>query len=243
MKRVNAAELDLIARGRPAAPAGHGRAPWTRLLASGSVWSLCLMYGFGAFSATFFITWLPDYLRDTRHLSPQEMQWLSGLPLACGVVACLVGGVASDAVIRRTGNRKWGRRFTGLVGHACAGLALLATNWVDEVWLLGCLLSATFFFNDLAMGPAWACCADIGGRYAGTLGGTMNMVGNFGAALMAVVVGYLFGQVFTVRVGGAAYALVGNTLVFVIFACSFWLAALCWLGVNVERPLEAEPEP
>jgi hypothetical protein len=93
------------------------------------------------------------------------------------------------------------------------------------------------------MGPAWACCADIGGRYAGTLGGTMNMVGNFGAALMAVVVGYLFGQVFTVRLGGAAYVFVGNTLVFVIFACSFWLAALCWLGVNVERPLEAESEP
>ena len=32
-----------------------------------------------------------------------------------------------------------------------------------------------------------------------------------------------------------------NDLVFVVFACSVWLGALCWLGVDVTRPLSGEP--
>jgi sugar phosphate permease len=241
MKLVGSAELAWIAGHRKPRAADHSL-PWRPFLGSLSAWSLCLMYGFGGFSATFFITLLPAYLRDTRKLSPDQMQWLSGLPLAFGVLACLGGGLISDVMIHATGNRKWGRRLSGMVGHACAGVALIATNWVDDVWGLAALLSATFFFNDLAMGPAWASCADIGERYAGTLGGAMNMVGNIGGALGALIAGDLFGREFTLQVADAAGVVrdvhvVGNELVFIVFACSFWLASFCWMGVDVTKPL------
>jgi sugar phosphate permease len=240
MRGVNAAELGRITSGRAASAAGHVR--FFRLLVSRSVWALCFMYGFGGFSASFFITLLPNYLRDQRGLSADQMKWLQALPLGCGVVACLLGGVISDWMIRGTGNRKWGRRLSGMVGHALAGVAILATIGAHDVPTLAVLLSLTFFFNDLAMGPAWAACADIGERYAGTLGGAMNMIGNLFAALGAVVAGSLFDQEFVVRLpdlagGWADHVLVGNELVFVVFAGSFWLAALCWLGVDVTRPL------
>jgi MFS family permease len=247
MKQVNAAELDRITAGRGARPAGRVHVPWSLLLRSGSVRALCLSYGFGAFSATFFITLLPAYLRDQRHLSAESMRLLSSLPLACGVVACVAGGLFSDWLVRRTGNRTWGRRFGAMVGLAGAGAALLATNWAQETWLLAALLSATFFCNDLAMGPAWASCADIGERYAGTLGGAMNMVGNLGAALGALIAGALMGKEFVLQVReGAAvreYLVAGNHLVFFVFACSFWLAALCWLGVDASRPLPHDRGP
>ena len=42
------------------------------------------------------------------------------------------------------------------------------------------------------MGPAWAAATEIGERSAGTLGGTMNMVGSFTAAVAAIVTGNLF---------------------------------------------------
>ena len=45
-------------------------------------------------------------------------------------------------------------------------------------WVLAALLSLTFFCNDLAMGPAWACCADIGERDAGTQATTSSHSGN-----------------------------------------------------------------
>ena len=241
--RVNRAELAWIAGNRKARSAGHGDVPWSRMLGSFSVWCLCLMYGFGGFTATFFITLLPNYLKQTRNLSSEEMQWLSGLPLAFGVLACLGGGLVSDTIIRRTGNRKWGRRLSGLIGFTCAGMALLATNWVEHVWALGALLCATFFFNDLSMGPAWASCADIGERYAGTLGGAMNMIGNIGGACGALVAGELFGREFVLQIKDAGgvfneFRLVGNELVFIVFACSFWFGAICWLGVDVTKRID-----
>ena len=134
------------------------------------------MYGFTGFSGNFFTSMLPPYLAKQRHLSDGEIAWLSALPLAAGSIACILGGTASDWAIRRFGNRKWGRRYVGLVGLGLAGPSFLAVNWAESVWLLAVLLTATFFFNDLTMGPAWAACADIGERFAGTLSGTMNTI-------------------------------------------------------------------
>ncbi len=108
------------------------------------------------------------------------------LPFAFGVVACLVGGSLSDAIIRRWGKR-WGRRLVGVAGLAAAGLAILAVPWVENVVALGFLLVLAFFGNDLAMAPAWAAAADIGERYTGILSGAMNMVASFMAAVEAIV--------------------------------------------------------
>jgi hypothetical protein len=110
---------------------------------------------------------------------------------------------------------------------------MLSTIWVRETWALAILLSAGFFFFDVAIGPAWAACADIGERSAGTLGGAMNMIGNFGAATGAAIAGALFGKEYG--------SIQGNDLVFVIFAASYWLGSLLWLGVDVTKPLVAQP--
>ena len=90
--------------------------------------------------------------------------------------------------------------------------------------LLGLLLTATFFFNDLMIGPAWAACADIGERYAGTLSGFMNMTGAIAGACATALIGRLFAA-------GRA------DLMFPLFGASWLLAALCWLGVDVSRPI------
>jgi MFS family permease len=47
------------------------------------------------------------------------------------------------------------------------------------------------FCNDLAMPPAWAACMDVGGRYAGTVSGSMNMMGNLAGYAAPVVGGYI----------------------------------------------------
>ena len=74
------------------------------------------------------------------------------------------------------------------------------------------------------MGPAWAACADIGERYAGTLSGTMNMIGAFAGAAGTALAGYLFRHE-------------QPGLVFLIFAGVYVLASLCWLGVDVRKRL------
>jgi sugar phosphate permease len=224
MKQVNDAERELIESGRLLAQIRAGPLPWLRFVQSRNVWALCLMYGFTGFSGNFITSLLPVYLRDHRALSGDATAWLSGLPLACGIVSCVLGGVVSDWLIRRLGDRKWGRRLVGFVSLALAGVAVLFVPWVEEIWLLAVLFSAMFFFSDANMGPAWASCADVGEDYAGTLSGAMNMVGAFlGAAGMAFA-GYCFKRDWDVPV-------------FLTFACSYGLASLSCLAVDVTKPL------
>ena len=228
MPRVNRGELKIIAAGRSKVSAAPTRVPWRQMLGSRSVWSLCLMYGLTGFSGNFFTTMLPLFLNKQRHLSGDQIAWLTALPMAGGSIACILGGTASDWAIRRFGNKKWGRRYVGLVGLGLAGPALLAVNWAESVWLLALLLTAAFSFNDLTMGPAWAACADIGERFAGTLSGAMNMISALAGGCGALMVGYLFNR--------------GRPdLVFIIFAAVFALAAICWLGVDVTRRLTDTP--
>src|SRR5262245_21984149 len=235
MEQVNAAERDLIAAGRPAALAPTTRAagapplPWSRFLRSRSVWGLCLMYGFVGFAGNFITSLLPIYLRDHRHLGDRTTAWLSGLPLGFGIVSCLLGGVLSDWLVRRLGSRKWGRRLVGCLVLALAGLVTLCCIWVREAWLLGLAFSAWFFFNDATMGPAWASCADVGERYAGTLSGAMNMTG----AVLGAVGMALAGRLLKRNL---------DEIVFVGFSVSYVLGALCWLAVDVTKPLVPRAE-
>ena len=53
------------------------------------------------------------------------------------------------------------------------------------------VLGMAGLFNDFVMPAAWAGCMDVGGRYAGTVSGAMNMMGSIAGALSPLVVGYL----------------------------------------------------
>ena len=194
MPSINELERKLIISGR-AHTAGHAHAavPWGLMARSKSVWSLCLMYGFLGFSGNFYLTLLPTYLRHHRHLDPRATAWLTSLPFAFGVVACLVGGSLSDAIIRRWG-KAWSRRLVGVAGLTLAGLAIISVPRAQGTIALGFLLTLAFFGNDLAMAPAWAAAADIGARYTGVLSGTMNMMASFMAALEAAWLGGLLEQ-------------------------------------------------
>ncbi|HUE14797.1 MAG TPA: MFS transporter [Planctomycetaceae bacterium] len=227
MPQVNAAERALITRGLVDSAAVRGPVPWLALLGSVNVWALCLMYGFVGSAGNFITNLLSIYLEGDRHLSPGATTWLTGLPLAAGIVSCVSGGFLSDWIVRRWRSRKWGRRLNGLVGLVLAGLAIMAVPWAQPVWLLALLLCASFFCNDLIMGPAWAACADIGEGSAGTISGAMNMTGQFfGAAGMAFA-GFMLQR-------GHAVTL------FVVFGCAYGLAALCWLAVDVTKPLRID---
>jgi MFS transporter, ACS family, glucarate transporter len=231
MPGVNDAELSRIASGRAdASKAGHGPVPWALLLGSRSAWCLCLTYGTIGVTGNFFITLLPTYLLTHRHLSGDTASWVQSVPLACGVVGCVLGGYLSDVIIRRSGSRLWGRRLVGSAGLALGAVALASTVLVsDPVWL-AVLLGLAFFGNDLAMGPAWAACADIGERYAGTLGGAMNMTGSLTGASAAILIGSLLHQGST-------------TLLFLILASSYALGSLLWMGVDVTRTLSGGSKP
>jgi sugar phosphate permease len=194
---VNRAELESI-RGLDASGAinppqiqKQTQVPWAKLLRSANMWAIMSAYFTYVYCLWIFLTWLTKYLIDVRHFTLLQGGLLASLPLWAGVIGDTAGGLATDALLRRTGSAKIARRtvaITGLLG--CAVFITPAALTGDPYTAVACLTLAMFFL-ECTIGPSWAVPMDTGGKYSGTVSGMMNMAGNIGAAISPIVFGYL----------------------------------------------------
>jgi nitrate/nitrite transporter NarK len=251
---VNSAELRLI-KGEPARPQGSTavtespavaerlarsdearaaeeghRMPggaWRALFLSRSLWALGLLYILASFGWSFFVSWMPRYLKEVHGVAYEKSEWMSGLPLFFGGISCLVGGALSDALVRRTG-RKWlGRALFPVTGYTAAAVAMFCLRFaqsIDEVTVLLCVAGAAF---DFGQGANWATIVDIGGAYAGTATGFINMVGNAGNYLQPVI-------------GAIIFRTLGWDVLLCVYALTFLGAATMWLFINPNRTFYAD---
>jgi ACS family glucarate transporter-like MFS transporter len=182
---VNAAELAEISRGRTTSPVAES--DWRQLL-SVRLLLVCLMYFCCVYGLSFYLTWLPLFLRDGRGFTAQQAGLGSGVVLLGGALGTWIGGRLTDALVRRHGLRIG--RSIGVVALPLSGLLLLATAITDNPITTIALLTLTLGTADLVMGPAWSMCHDIGGNRAGVVSAAMNTCGNIGGAISPLVVGY-----------------------------------------------------
>jgi MFS family permease len=239
---VNAGEVELIESDRSTAGDGHAAVPWLRLIAGPNIWFLCLMYACGAYSWYIYITFLPRFISTTYGESHGLMRggsaegwfnFLSGLPLLLGAIGCFAGGPFTDRLIRRIGLR-WGRSLTGVWGClGGAGLLALAIQF-ESPWVVMSLIGLSSLIKDMNMPASWAVCVDVGGKYAGTVSGVMNMMGNLGGVAAPWVMGDM------VEFYGTAPAV--WHYIFCMFAAVHVLGAVFWLGVNATEPLLVETD-
>lgn len=256
MESVNQAERDLILAGVADEHSTERiRVPWRKVLSNANLWILCMMYFCAAYGWYFNITYLPGYLRDYYGETGGEkfsagywrISLMAGLPLLLGSAACLLGGIMSDGFIRRTSNRKWGRRLFGVVGHGLAALCWVLAIFCDHhVWAFILAVSMAAFFNDLMMGAAWASCIDIGRRYAGIVAGFMNTIGNLGGAVAGVLTGVIIDWY---RAGAATSASKemlleasrpGWHVNFAIFAGVFLTGTILWMFFDATKPVAVD---
>jgi MFS family permease len=249
---VNDAEKELILSGRHDAGAGHARVPWGHILTNVNLWALCLMYFCGAYGWYFNITYLPTFLEEQYQVPRDSVlgSIYKGGPLWMGAITCLLGGWLSDRFIRRTGNRKWGRRLFGLIGHSLCGLCYLACLITPNAFTFFLAISLAAFWNDLTMGSAWATCQDIGKRYAAIVAGCMNTVGNLGGAAAGWATGLILNQQLTRYAADRGVAidtlsaaekavgqLPGYQINFLVFALVYLVAVLLWLRIDATSPV------
>jgi MFS transporter, ACS family, glucarate transporter len=192
-KKINEAELALL-EGSERLASGHGDVPWGKLIRSKQAWLLCLQYFCLAYGWYFYITWLPTYLKEGRGQNLAQGAVLSILPLFLGGIGSFFCGLISTPIARWTGSVAFTRRLMAIIGFSGAtGLLILSTFVKDPVWAMIAMGMASFS-NDLVMPGSWAACMDVGGKYAGTLSGAMNMMGNFAGGMSPVVIGYVLQQ-------------------------------------------------
>ncbi len=280
--RVNRAELDLI-RGKgsgafcrngpegashkrlltpfvPSEGASHKRpltpfVPWSSLLASGNLWTLCLMYACQSYGWAFYLTYLPSFLED--HYGVKAASTLGAIykggPLWMGALGCLIGGLLTDWFVRRTGNRRAGRRVFGVFGHGMTVICFLICPFMPSAFWFFVAISLSGFFTDLTMGPSWAVCQDIGRRYAAIVAGAMNMIGAVGGVFANWATGFVVQRSLAAHAAKlglplqglsaadkAAGELAGYHVDFLIFAAVFVVGTVCWLRIDATKPVVSE---
>ena len=220
---VNAVELRIIEQGRGELSEHRGDPRvWRRLASSTSLWAMAGYYICGSFGWSFFLSWMPRYMKDVHGVTFEQSEWSSAWPLVCGGIACLVGGILSDAVVQRTGWRRLGRAVFPVSGCLVAAAAMLAIPHVGtqrDATILMCVAAAAFDFGQAAN---WAAIVDMGGRHAGIAMGFINMVGNLGNSVQPYV-------------GARIFNTFGWNALFGVYAVAFLLAMAMWTMINPTR--------
>jgi MFS family permease len=223
-KSVGAAELRHIQSGRGPIESGHHMAAgmWSKLFTSPSLWAITLYYVCGSMGWSFYVSWMPRYLKESHGVSFEQSEWSLVWPLLCGGIACLVGGILSDELVRRTGWRRLGRAVFPICGCSLAAAAMLAIPYVSthrDAVILMCIASAAYDFGQAA---TWASVVDIGGRHAGVALGFINMGASLGNAVQPSVGVFVFNTL-------------GWNSLFVVYAVAFFLAMTTWTVINPTR--------
>ena len=209
---VNAAEKELLSNSIGLAQHGAARERLLPLLLSRHVLVLYLQYFCFSYVWTFYITWLPTYLREARGQTPARVAMLAVLPLLFGGFGSLASGLAPRRVSRRT------IAFCGFLSTAIMLIVFMHARSVVGAMLamgMGSLCS------DLTLPISWDACVEIGGPFTGTISAAMNMMGNLAGFVAPVVGGMILER------SHGDWTILIETMV-----GAATVSAFCWLYLN-----------
>ena len=194
-------------------------------MTSKSLALLCAQQFFRAAAMVFFLTWFPTFLQKTRGVSLNDSGVLTTLAGIGGVIGSLVGGVVSDWLFAKTGNRRLSRQGIAVVGMASCSALITASAFVASTNISTAIISLGVFCAMFGGVSGYTVAIEFGGRKAGTVFSTMNMCGNIGAMLFPITAGWMVDQT-------------GNwNLILYFFAVIMAVDAICWAILNPKEPL------
>ena len=138
----------------------------------------------------FFITWFPVYLVQQRGMSILNAGIVASIPAIAGFTGGVLGGIWSDALLRRGWSLTWARKTPIVVGMLMS-TSMILCNYIDLQWLIIAVMALSFFGKGVgALG--WAVMSDTVPReIAGLSAGLFNMFGNISSITTPIVIGYI----------------------------------------------------
>jgi sugar phosphate permease len=176
----------------------------------------------------FFQSWFPTFLRETRGVDlvgSGKLAFVVGLGAMLGGMS---GGVFSDWLLVRTGNRRLARQGIAVFGMlSCAGL-IAGSYFISNTTIAIRCISLGAFLATFGGISGYTLAIEFGGRSVATTFSIMNMCGNIGAALFPLAVGYISDS----RLGWDG----------VLFLCVIILVidAYCWAMLNPTKTITGE---
>jgi MFS family permease len=202
MKNISQQELSEIPE--IAKPADTPPVPWRRL--SRSILPVTAVdFGYGWVAWVFF-TWIPSLLASVYNQDVAHYGLLTSFILVGGVVGDTLGGVLSDARLRRTGNARNARRLFLLIGFIGAAVFMVPILFTPPLVVAVVSLALAFFFLELTNAQLWSIPMDVAPTWSGAASGMMNSGFAVAGVLSALIGGALiqwtsgFGWIFAVSI-------------------------------------------
>ncbi|MGO4408850.1 MULTISPECIES: MFS transporter [unclassified Brevundimonas] len=172
----------------------------------------------------FFVTWFPIYLVKERGLNILEAGFAAAAPALCGFAGGVLGGVISDALLKKTGSLTIARKTPLLIGMLLSAL-IIACAYIESSALIVAVMAVAFFGKGIAS-LGWAVVSDTSPReFVGVTGGIFNTFGNTAGIVTPIVIGYIV----------AATGSFDGALWFVGLHCLLVIAAYFLITGKIER--------
>jgi ACS family D-galactonate transporter-like MFS transporter len=138
----------------------------------------------------FFLTWFPTYLATERHMSWVKAGVYAMLPFIAASIGVLVGGIVSDALVRRTGSATFGRKAPIVTGLLLASLIVLAA-FIESDVLVITIMSIAFFGQGMS-NLGWTLIAEVApANRVGLTAGVFNLCTNVAGIVTPLVIGFV----------------------------------------------------
>lgn len=189
---------------------------------------LALMLGYFSFGyiAWIFFSWFFIYMAQVRNVNMKTSALFTMLPLISMTICCLAGGALSDWIAIRWGLRA-GRCGLAAFALAATALFLVLGSQAHNAWTAVIILAAGAGALYLSQSSFWSVSVDLAGRSSGLFSSIVNMGGQIGGAVTASLTPWIAQRAgWTSSFGLAAF-----------FAVA---AAVCWLFVHPEQPLQLD---
>jgi MFS family permease len=156
------------------------------------MWALALTQGCAGYTLYLFMTWLPSYLAATRNMDVLKTGLFSAIPYGVAAILGLGLGWFSDKMLKRSNSSNSERRKMIAVLLLLSSV-ILATPFVESIWLIVSLISVSLACVATAMAMNIALTADlmIDGRYNGVATSLLIMGGNLFGTAAPIVTGYV----------------------------------------------------
>jgi MFS family permease len=175
-----------------------------------------------------FLSWIPSFFYQNYQQNLMQSAFYSAGVFLAGVIGDTLGGVVSDRILHRTGDRTAARRNVIVAGMLGGFLFLIPVILVRDVNIAAISLAAAFFSVELVVAPIWAVPMDIAPKYSGSASGMMN----FGFGVAGIISPFVFGYLID-RTGSWTLPFAGSI-------CLLLLGAALAFRMHPDRPFEVE---
>jgi MFS transporter, ACS family, L-galactonate transporter len=163
------------------------------LLRQRTVWGMMLGWGGINYTVWLYLSWLPAYLQDQRHLSLAHSGWIASIPFLAGAVGMWTSGILSDRLAHHhnqpltTVHRR--NIVAGMIVSAAATFFVAHSHTTAQA-VAG--ISAAIFCIHFAGTSGWGYVQTISPlRYVASLGALQNFASFMIASAAPVLTGWL----------------------------------------------------